>query len=100
MSAKTSQTQSNRNDDIEARVSLLEYQFVEVQRSLGRIENKQDAAIRQIDTLKYVDQHQFDSFVKDASKTYASAATVKWLLGLFGGIFVGAVLAIIGVALR
>lgn len=100
MTAKTSQNQTNRNDDIEARVGLLEYQFREVGKALSRIENKQDAAIRQIDTLKYVSTHEFDQFAKDVAKTYASAATVRWLLGLVGGVFVGVTLAIVGVILR
>lgn len=100
MTPKAPQTQTSRNDDIDARVGLLEYQFREVQKILSRIENKQDAAIRQIDTLKYVSTHEFDAYVKDASKNFASASTVRWLLGLVGGIFVGVILAIIGVALR
>lgn len=101
------QTQNNRNDDVEARVSLLEYQFREVQRGLGRIETKQDAAIRQIDTMDKVSNHEFDSYVKDASKTFATIADVNatkrlvyWILGLVGGIFIGVTLAIVGVVLR
>lgn len=93
-------SQAKRNDDTESRISLLEYQYSSQGKILERIEAKQDAAIRQIDTLKYVSQHEFDSYVKDASKSYASASTVKWLLGLVGGIFIGSILAIIGVALR
>lgn len=94
------QTQAGRNDDVEARLSLLEYQFTNQAKILERIEANQTATIRQIDTLKYVSQHEFDSYVKDASKSFASAATVRWLLGLVGGIFVGVILAIVGASLR
>ena len=102
MTAKTlnTQTQSGRNDDVEARLSLLEYQFGAQTRALERIEAKQDAAIRQIDTLQYVPANEFNSYKDYAAKTFASGATVRWLLGLVGGIFIGAILAIIGVALR
>lgn len=86
--------------DYEYRIGLLEYQYKEIFRVLQEIKKKQDDAIRQIDTLKYLDQHEFDQYVKDAEKKFASASTVKWLLGLVGGIFVGTILAIVGVALR
>lgn len=77
MTAKTSQTQAGRNDDIEARVSLLEYQFAEVLKKLDRIESKQDAAIRQIDTLKYVGQHEYDQFVKTTESRLNKVDTIK-----------------------
>lgn len=94
-------------DDVEARVALLEYQFSQVSKMLERIEDKQDAAIRQIDTLKYVSTHEFEQFKVDQSKIVASKESVAsitkllwWVLGILASVFVVGVAAFIGLVLK
>lgn len=53
-------------DNLESRLSIVEYKVDSYGPLLNRIETKLDASIRQIDTLKYVDQHEFDQYKKDA----------------------------------
>jgi hypothetical protein len=77
MSAKSTQTSTSRNDDVEARISLLEYQFASQTKALERIEAKQDAAIRQIDTLKYVAQHEYDGFASSTDRRLNSLEGIK-----------------------
>lgn len=101
-------TQNQTNDGIEKRVSILEYQFEKVVvPSLARIESKQDAAIRQIDTLKYVNTHEFEGYKGEVEKKYATASDLRsntkllyWLLGLMGSIFLLGVAAFIGLVLK
>lgn len=92
---QNTQNQSNRNDDVEARVSLLEYQFGEVQKILNRIETKQDAAIRQIDTLKYVSTHEFEQFKQDVAKTYVSVDSNRPMRTLFWAIITAFILGMV-----
>lgn len=103
MAAKTSQTQTKRNNDVEARLTLLEYQHSDfkliVMKALDRIEGKQDAAIRQIDTLQYVSQHEFDAYTKEASKTYVSAESIKSMKTLFWAIITASVLGLISLGI-
>jgi hypothetical protein len=94
-------------DDVEARVALLEYQFGQVNKILERIENKQDAAIRQIDTLKYVSTHEFEQYKADQSKVVASKESVAsitkllwWVLGILASVFVVGVAAFIGLVIK
>lgn len=94
-------------DDVEARVALLEYQFGQVNKTLGRIEDKQDAAIRQIDTLKYVSQHEFDQYKKDSDSRYADKESQKsitrltwWVLGILAAIFSVGIAAFVGLVLK
>lgn len=58
----------SKKTELEGRVGVLEYQISAQSKQLDRIEGKQDAAIRQIDTLKYVGQHEFDQFVLATNK--------------------------------
>lgn len=58
----------SKKTGLEGRVRVLEYQIGAQSKQLDRIEGKQDAAIRQIDTLKYVGQHEFDQFVFATNK--------------------------------
>lgn len=106
MTAKSTQTQSNRNDDVEARVSLIEYQVTVITKGLDEIKALQAATIRQLDTLNNVSNHEFDAYKEAATKTYATkgdlAGVIRlqyWIMGLIaavftvgGGAFVGLVL--------
>lgn len=94
-------------NDLESRVGLLEYQFNEIFKKLDRMEAKQDASIRQIDTLQYVSTHEFDQYTKEASQTYATKTDLSgqskllyWLLGLVGSIFLLGVAAFIGIVIK
>lgn len=107
MSKQPEATLKQQREDTEARVALLEYQFGQFSKALERIEGKQDAAIRQIDTLKYVSQHEFDEFKKDVSNTYATITAqgsqsrlLYWILGLIGSIFLLAIAAFIGLVVK
>lgn len=100
MTPRSTQTQRNndfddRNDGLEARVSLLEYQFGEVLKKLDRIESKQDSAIRQIDQLKYVSTHEFDQYIKDAAKTFVTVESIRSMRTLFWAIITASVLGLI-----
>lgn len=96
---KNTQTQSSRNDDVEARLSIVEYQFTDfkglVMKALDRIETKQDAAIRQIDTLKYVSTHEFDQYKEYIAKTYITHESNRPMKTLFWAIITASVLGLI-----
>jgi hypothetical protein len=107
MSKALDPTVKQMREDIEARTSLLEYQIGQVAKQLERIENKQDAAIRQIDTLKYVSTHEFEEKNKDNDKKYADKDAVRtiskllyWVLGILASIFLVGLAAFIGLVLK
>ncbi len=107
MARRPDPTLKQIRDDVEARVALLEYQFGEVRKGIERIENKQDAAIRQIDTMKYVSQHEFEEHKKDSDKKYADKDSQRsvtrllyWVLGILAAIFAVGVAAFIGLVIR
>lgn len=82
-------------NNLESRVKVLEYQSVEVLKKLDRIESKQDAAIRQIDTLKYVSQHEFDEYKKDAEKQFVTNESLTPMKTLFWSIISAVILGVI-----
>lgn len=107
MSKTQDPTLKQIREDVEARVALLEYQFSQFSKSLDRIEGKQDAAIRQIDTLKYVHVHEFEEYKKDSENRFATKASqasqsrlLYWILGLIGSIFLLAIAAFIGLVIK
>ncbi len=98
---QTNSSQGRTNDDIELRVASLEIRFQDIViPMLNRIELSQGAMKTAMDTMRFVPIKDFTDYQKEAEKKYASAATVRWLLGIVGGIIIGASITILGVALR
>lgn len=95
MTAKTSQNQSNRNDDVDARITVLEYQFSSVSRALDRIEAKQDASITQINNMKNVTTHEFDENNKMIANTYVTVESIKSLRTLFWAIIISLITGLV-----
>lgn len=94
------QTQDKRSDDIESRLSLVEYRTDEMLKKLDRIETKQDASIRQIDTLKYVNAHEFDSYKEYAEKRYVTVKENSAMRVLFWAAVGAVVTGVIGLGLN
>ncbi len=95
MTPRSTQTQSGRNDDVDARLTVLEYQFTNQGKILERIEAKQDAAIRQIDTLKYVSTHEFEQYKQDAARQYVTNESNRPMRTLFWAIITASILGLV-----
>lgn len=92
------QRQNPKQDDIEPRVNLLEYQFDEVIKRLDRIETKQDVAASIFASQRNVDVQTFQEFIKDADKKYATNESIKPMKTLFWGIVTALILGLISLA--
>ena len=95
MTPKSTQSQSGRNDDVEARITVLEYQFSNQGKILERIESKQDAAIRQIDTLKYVSTHEFEQYKQEVERRYVTNESNRPMRTLFWTLISASILGLV-----